>query len=199
MSRRAGFTLLELLVAIVVTGVVALLAYTSLRAGVDTSERLDRAEARMSTQVVARALLLDALRHPPEGGGSAMSDALFTLEDRTSGSGAPSDLLSFVSHGVGRAPGTGGPWLVTIGAVDEGVRLRAVPFDPGAGAALDLMLPGARGLDAHVLARSAEGAWLYDWDLLGRVPAAVRIDLLDASGRPLGPPLVAHAGLEAVP
>jgi prepilin-type N-terminal cleavage/methylation domain-containing protein len=197
--RRSGFTLLELVVAIVVTGVVALLAYATLRAGVDTNERLERSEAGVSAQAVARALLLDAIRHPPEEGGAAMNEALFTLEDRTSATGMPGDLLTFFSQGVGRAPGTAGLWLVTLGATEEGVRLRAAPVDPDAGAAFDVMLPEARGLDARVLARSPEDAWMESWDLLGRVPAAVRIDLLDVSGRPLGPPVIAHAALEAVP
>jgi prepilin-type N-terminal cleavage/methylation domain-containing protein len=197
-SRR-GFTLLELLVALVVTGVVALLAYATLQAAVDTSERVDRAQAGISTEAVARSLLVDALRHLPEGGGAAMNEPLFLLEDRTSAQGLPSDVVTFLSHGIGRVPGTSGAWSITLGATEADVRLVAVPIDPSDGAPFDLTLVGARGLDARVLAHSAETEWLDGWDLLGRVPAAVRIQLLDASGRPLGPPLVAHAALEEVP
>jgi prepilin-type N-terminal cleavage/methylation domain-containing protein len=198
-GRRGGFTLLELVVALVVTGVVALLAYATLQAGLDTSERVERADATLSGHAVARSLLIDALRHLPEGGGAAFEAPLFILEDRTSRSGLPADVLTFVSHGFGRAPGTSGAWLVTLGPVEDGVRLRAAPLDTSEGAPMDVTLAGARGLDAHVLARSAETAWLNDWSALGRVPAAVRIELFDESGRPAASPLVAHAALEAVP
>lgn len=199
MSRRGGFTLLELVVAIVVTGIVALLAYGTLQAGVDTSERVQRSHGSVSFQAVARALLLDALRHLPEGGGAEMDTPLFTIEDRTSASGLPSDIVTFLSNGVGPAPGAAGPWSVTLGATDDGVRLRAAPLDPNGGSPFDVRLDGVSGLDARVLARSAEDFWSGAWNRLGRVPAAVRLELLDASGRPAWPPLVVQTALEAVP
>lgn len=198
-SRRAGFTLLELVVALVVTGVVALLAYSTLRAGLDTEARVERTDAAVSGMAVARALLLDALRHLPEGGGASMNDALFVLEDRTIAAGMPGDALAFVSYGVGRAPGASAPWSVSLTPTDDGVRLRAIPLDAPDRAGIDVLLPGARGLDARVLARSADADWLDAWSRTGRVPAAVRIQLLDGAGRPLGVPLVAQAALEAVP
>ena len=77
--------------------------------------------------------------------------------------------------------------------------MRAAPLDPTEGAPFELVVSAARGLDAHVLARSAETVWLDRWDAPGRVPAAVHIQLLDASGRPLGPALVAQTALEEVP
>jgi prepilin-type N-terminal cleavage/methylation domain-containing protein len=198
-TRRGGFTLLELVVAIVVTGVVALLAYATLQAGLDTSERAGRAQTAISTRAVARSLLVDALRHLPEGGGAAMDEALFVLEDRASVTGAAADALTFLTHGVGLAPGTSGTWMVTLAPTDRDVRLLAAPLDSDEGAPLELTFAGARGLDAHVLARTAETEWLDRWDVVGRVPAAVRIQLVDGDGRPVGPALVAHAALEEVP
>lgn len=196
MIRRAGFTLLELVVAIVVTGVVALLAYATLQAGLDTSERAERLRASVSAQAVMRALLLDALRHLPEEGGGAMDEALFTLEDRTSGSGLPTDVVAFLSHGIGRVPGTAGIWSVTLGPTEDGVRLYAVPLDASDGVAFEARVTGARGVEARALPRGTGSAWTERWDLPGRVPAAVRIQLLDESGRPVGPPFVAQAALE---
>jgi prepilin-type N-terminal cleavage/methylation domain-containing protein len=100
MTRRVGFTLLEVMVAIVITGVVALLAYGTARAGFDTSDRLEGFRTTLEAQMIVRSLLLNALRHPPEGGGAAMNDVLFTIEDGTSADGVPMDGLRFLSRGI---------------------------------------------------------------------------------------------------
>jgi prepilin-type N-terminal cleavage/methylation domain-containing protein len=197
-SARRGFTLLELVVAIAVTGIVAMLAYGTLQAGIDTSERVDRAQTGVSADAIARSLLVDALRHLPEGGGAAMNDLLFTLEDRMDVEGRPADLLSFVSYGVGGAPGSSAGWIVTLGSADDGAWLRAAPLEIEDGGPLELRIAGAGGLDVAVLARTADVEWLDWWDLPGRVPAAVRIHFIDDSGSPIGAPIVVHAALEPV-
>jgi prepilin-type N-terminal cleavage/methylation domain-containing protein len=66
MMRRRGLTLLELMVAITVTGIVALLAYGSAQAGFDTDERLARVGETSEAEAQFRALVSDALRHPVE-------------------------------------------------------------------------------------------------------------------------------------
>lgn len=199
MTRRAGFTLLELVVALVVTSVVASLAYATLQAGLDTGERVERSAGVVAAQANARALLVDALRHLPEEGGAGMGEVLFELEDRTTLAGLPADALAFLSHGLGPAPGTSPSWWVTLESGEDGVWLSAAPLDPRDGSGFDLRLPGARSVDALALARSADVEWTDRWDVLGQVPAAVRIQLLDERGGPLGPPLVVHAALEEVP
>ncbi len=198
MSRRGGFTLIELMVALVVTGVVALLAYATAHAGLETNERLDRHRGSAETQVIVRALLIGALRHLPEGGGAAMDDVLFSLDDRTSAAGLPSDRVEFLSRGLGPSGGTSAMWAVSLAPEDDGVRLRAAPIQPGSMLPLDALLPDVRGLDVRVLSRGADGTWTDRWDQPGRTPAAVAIEFLSAAGDAAGPGLVVDAALENV-
>jgi prepilin-type N-terminal cleavage/methylation domain-containing protein len=198
MTPRRGFTLLEVMVALVVTGIVALLAYGAASAGFDASDRLERYRATVEAQAIVRALLLDALRHLPEGGGAAMNDTLFALHDRASAEGIPSDALRFFSRGVTPPLGASGSWMVTLAPAEEGVRMVAVPIGPGEAAPVSVRLSGARGLDVRLLDRTADSLWLDRWDVAGRVPAAVALEFLSAGGVPVGPPLVVHAALEVV-
>lgn len=199
MTRRAGFTLLELMVALVVTGVVALLAYGTASAGFDTNERLERYRTAVESRLIVRQLLSDALRHLPEGGGAAMNDVLLTIEDATSAEGLPVDVLHFLSRGITSPLGASATWSVTLGPSLEGVRLVAVPLGATQAAPIDAVLRDVSGLSVRVLARTDDASWSERWDVLGRVPAAVAIEWLSESGQPVAPMLVVHAALERVP
>jgi prepilin-type N-terminal cleavage/methylation domain-containing protein len=198
MKRRGGFTLFEIMVAIVITSVVALLAYGTARAGFDTEERLADYRGDVEAQAIVRALLVDALRHPIAGGGAAMNDVLFALDDAVSASGLPMDAVRFVSRGMSGSAGAATTWLVTLAPSDSGVRLVAVPDSSSDAQPVDALLRSARGLSVHVLARTADSIWSPRWDVIGRVPAGIAIAFLAADGRPVGPPLVVHAALEAI-
>jgi prepilin-type N-terminal cleavage/methylation domain-containing protein len=199
MTRRVGFTLLELMVAIVVTSVVALLAYGTARAGYDTNERVERYRTNVEAQAVVRELVLDALRHPVEGGGSAMNDVLFTIEDATSPEGLPMDRVRFLSQGMTPPLGASATWSVTLAASHDGVHLLAVPVGAGEEAApMDARLTSARGLNVRVLDRTADSVWRDRWDVAGRVPAAVVLEFFSERGTLVAPPLVVHAALESV-
>jgi prepilin-type N-terminal cleavage/methylation domain-containing protein len=196
-TRQSGFTLLEVLVAIVLTSVVALLAYGTAGAGIDTSERLAQHRATAEAQLIVRSLLMDALRHTVEGGGTSMNDVLFTIDDAVSSEGLPIDGLMFLSRGVSAPLGGATTWSVTLSPSPDGVRLFAVPA-AGSQSPIDAVLPGIRGLQVRALARTADLEWSNQWDAPGRVPAAVAIEFLDAQGTPAAPPLVVHAALEVV-
>ena len=198
MNRRGGFTLLELMVAVVLTSVVTLLAYATVRGGLDTSERLERHRTTVGAEIVVRAMLFDALRHLPEGGGAAMNDVLFEIENRTNDAGLPSDVVRFLSRGVTSPAGASATWSVSLAPSEAGVRFVAVPVNPGTGAPIDALLVGARGLSARVLVRSGDSAWLDEWDAPGRVPAAVALEFLSERGVPMTP-LIVQAALEGVP
>ena len=206
MTRQSGFTLLEVLVAIVLTSVVALLAYGTAGAGIDTSERLEQHRETAESQLIVRSMLMDALRHPVEGGGTSMNEVLFAIDDAVSSEGLPIDGLMFLSRGVSAPLGGTTTWSVTLSPSPDGVRLFAVPADrtqrgPAAGsqaAPINAVLPGIRGLQVRALARTADVEWSNQWAAPGRVPAAVAIEFLDARGTSAAPPLVVHAALEVV-
>ena len=58
------------------------------------------------------------------------------------------------------------------------------------GAPFDVAMPEVRGLDAQALPREPGAGWVGTWDELGRVPAAVEIQLLDGAGRLAGPSIL---------
>ncbi len=198
MTRRAGFTLFELLVALVLTGVVTLLAWGTARAGLDTRDRLQQYRATVETRMIVRTLLVDALRHPPESGGAAMNEALFLLVDRQGPDGLPQDEVAFHSRGLFPPRGGSAEWLVTLLPSAEGLRVRAAPPNSAPDAPIDAVLADVHGMDVRVLDRSASVAWDDRWDVLGRVPAAVAIEFFTANGTAAGPPLVVHAALDVV-
>src|SRR6185369_8818132 len=57
MKARGGFTLIEIVVAIVLTSVVALLAYGTAHAGIDTKERIETYRTNVEAQMIVRDLL----------------------------------------------------------------------------------------------------------------------------------------------
>ena len=196
--RRSGFTLLEVLVAIVLTSVVALLAYGTARTGIDTGERLARYRGEVETQAIVRALLVDALRHPPEQGGGFMNDVLFGLDDRMSREGLPLDGLQFFTRGALPPLGATDTWFVSLEPSEAGLRVRALPADTASAAPIELLWSGVHGLNVRVLGRTADSVWIEQWDLTGRVPAAVALEFLDEQGRYHAPPLIVHAALDQV-
>ena len=184
MTRR-GFTLLELLVAIVLAGVVALLVYGAARAGSDTEARLSASRRRWQAERAMRTLLEDALRNarPPTRAG----DAAFTLHAQTSGAGVPQDQLTFVTRG-GFPPLTAdADWRVTIETTAAGLSVIALPLSVRTPERVVGSLPEVTGLEIRVLAPSG-GPWSRQWVLAAAFPRAVALTFWTDSG-PRGAPL----------
>jgi general secretion pathway protein J len=198
MKVRVGFTLIEVMVAIILTSVVALLAYGTAHAGLDTQKRIERFRTSAEAHVIVRDLLTSALRHPVEGGGFAMNDTLFTIDDRISADGLPINAVRFVSSGVVAPLGATSLWLVTIEPGLEGVRIAALPLRSEDAQPIVALLTDVHGLRARVLDRTADTEWQNRWDVVGRVPAAVALEFLTERGEPAGPELVVHGALERV-
>ena len=180
MTRR-GFTLLELLVAIVLTGVVALLVYGAVRAASDTEARLVTSRRHWQSQRGMRALLEDAVRNarpPTRAGGAA-----FSLEVATSSAGVPQDRLTFVTRG-GFPPLTAdADWRVTIEATPAGLTASAIPLGVRTPERLAALLPGVSGLEVRVLAPGAT-EWNRQWAFPGTFPRAVALTFWTDSGPP---------------
>jgi prepilin-type N-terminal cleavage/methylation domain-containing protein len=192
MTRR-GFTLIELMLALVISSVVITLAYGAVRAGTDTGERAGRVRAGVQARAAARELLADALRHALPGvtGGSAV----FELTDSIGSDGLPHDRLRFVTRGVLPPFGAGESWRVRVFA-DSGAVIDAVTAIPREEGRYHAELAGVRGLDVRVLPNGAGAPWRDVWDEVGRSPKAVSLSFVGADGRTDGPPLVVRLGLE---
>ena len=171
MTRR-GFTLVEMMVALVVTGVVVLLAYGVARAGADTEARLARADAEGRATLAARTLLHGALRHAADG--ASEIDTVFVLDAAVDARGRHVDRLRFASYGVVPPLGAGARWAVSAEVRAAGLELLAVPADGRAGGAVRVLVPGVASLRVQA------------------APVGVRLALADGAGRPLGPALVAR-------
>ncbi len=177
---RRGFTLLEVLVALVVTAMVVTLSYGAAQAGFDTEARLAERRAAADALTAWRALLGDAIRHVERG--VADDDAVFVLAG---------DTLRLQTRGVVPPHGTGERWLVTLAPTAEGVRLTASPVAGASGDVVSVLVREARGAHVRVLPY-AGGAWTDAWPRASAVPAAVSVQLLDAAGGALAPALVAR-------
>jgi prepilin-type N-terminal cleavage/methylation domain-containing protein len=197
-TARRGFTLLEVLVALVVSALVITLAYGAAQAGFDTEARLRERAAAAEARTAWRALLGDALRHVERG--VAEDDVVFDLAPAREGRG--SDTLRLATRGIVPPLGTGDRWAVTLAPTRDGVLLSAAPAEGAAGVPVTVRVREARGLRVLVLPH-AGGAWTREWTRGAAAPAAVSVQLVDSVGRAVEPPLIARTrpagAMEAAP
>jgi prepilin-type N-terminal cleavage/methylation domain-containing protein len=192
----AGFTLLEVLLAVTLTAVAATVAGAALQAARQASSRVS--EFRESTEPAQQLhdALNDLLRHAPPA--ERVEEALFALRP-----GPTSDTLVFLSRGVQQPFGTGAAWRVQLFSDSIGLHLRAQQLgafagesaasfnaespsaeSPTAEAQMEWLVPGAT--DFSVAVASFEGvnlAWRSDWPLARARPAAVRLSWRSARGQ----------------
>ncbi len=168
-----GFTLLEVMLAIVLTSIAVLIAGSALRTASDTSERVQAHRDALERDARARAMLTDMLRHAPRA--EQVDEPLLTLARDRNGDAA----LTFLSQGV-RAPfGTGSSWRVTLSSTQGHVLLEATPIGLASGsAALRSTLTDAEGLQVQFL-QPASGTdaptWRDDWPLTRTRPAMIAL------------------------
>lgn len=157
-----GFTLVELLVALVVTSLVVLLSHQLLTAAGDSARTLVTARAALDREANARRWLASSWRSL-EVGGAAVG---FT--------GAPTEAR--YSSWV-RTPG--GWWIRTrVRLTVEGTRLVAT-LDDGPLVLADEVT--GVGFD-YLLAPGADSRWVAAWQSPASTPLAVRLRLQRAAG-----------------
>lgn len=195
MPRTRGFTLLEIMLALTVTGLVAALAYGALQAGLDTGSRLTSHTAAAEATQVARAMIAQAVRHAVPGirGG----DDVFSLSDRVGTRGEPADSLAFLSRGVVEPFGTGDAWRVVVWREGDSTRLEARREWATELPAIASTIRGDDAFDVTVLGRGdAADAWRSTWDEPDVTPDAIAF----AWGRgSAGARSVVRIGLERAP
>lgn len=191
--RRRGFTLVEVVIGLVITGLVVTLAYAALQGGLDTRDRLARQRERRETLVTVRTMIRDALRHAMPGvpGGPEV----FSLVNRVTASGRASDSVSFLTRGVTVPYGTSVAWRVSLNVDDAG--LHFVAMRDGAGQPLSATVPGVTELDVQTVGRGVNAAWTSDWAETSVAPQGAALSFAGASGATQ--PLVTRLHLERAP
>lgn len=195
MTRRAGFTLLEVMIALVITGLVVTLAYAAVQGGLDTRERLTAQRERQEALVTVRAMIRDALRHglPGVPGGPDV----FVLVSRVQGDGTPADSVEFLTRGVTAPYGTSTAWRVSVSVDSVGLRFVATPGEADDARAFVATVPGVNGLDVRTVGRGVVASWTSDWSQRSVAPQAAAFTFVG----PEGPvqPLIARLFPERAP
>jgi len=184
---RGGFTLLELVVALVLAGVVALLVYGAAAAGADTQARLRERGLAQQEARAFRATLEDALRNARPA--RIRGDTAFNLDVRRDAAGRPRDRIAFITAGAFPPLTADADWAVTVEPSPRGLLLEAVPLGVAAPVPVVLRLPGVTGLDVQVLAMSRLREWTKRWVFPSLVPPGVEFTFWTDSGPGGGPPL----------
>jgi prepilin-type N-terminal cleavage/methylation domain-containing protein len=175
-SRAPGFTLLEVMVAIVLTSLVVLLAYGAAQVSFDARARLDADLRGLQGPRALRALLQDALRNVRSL--QRPGDPRFTLRDGR---------LSFVTAGGGPPFDPDYDWLLTIEPSAGGLELVAALVGRSPPAQVAVRVPGVTRWDVRVLGPGGS-QWLAEWPAAMVVPRAVAIRFWHGS-EPFGLPL----------
>ncbi|MGV3711298.1 MAG: PulJ/GspJ family protein [Gemmatimonas sp.] len=179
--RRSGFTLMEVIIALTITGVVATLAASALHAGMDVRERVQQHRLTLDAESRAISWIASMLRHPPDA--SAVDEAMFSIARQTDGNAR----VTFLSQGVETPAGTGAIWRVSLSVETDGLHLVAVPAtNSRARIPLETVLPHITRLEVEALetlgtvAGTGNTNWRADWPVLRSMPSAVRITLGNA-------------------
>lgn len=186
MRNRPGFTLLELMLAVVITSVVALLVYGTVQVGLDTRERLAERLVTEQAHRSVRVILGDALRNVRRPVG--VDDSIFILRRGMNAFGRPADTLSFLTGGSIPPLTSDSDWMVSLAAGDSGVTIWARPIGAMLPARLVARLTGVSGLEVRVRRVGADSSWTAEWPTQGALPGAVAITFWSDSGI-IGPPL----------
>lgn len=179
--RRAGFTLIEVLVSIVLTAVVSLLVYGVVQAGRDTQARIADEHHSLLNALTMRLLLEGALAGAQTT--FLAPDTMFVLENRVSARGIPQDRLTFVASGDLPPLSPGADWVVTLEPTGEGLRLTGGPLGIRTPSRLLALLPGVTGLAVRVKDPGGDTDWSQEWNFQAVLPAAVELTYWTDSGR----------------
>lgn len=215
-SRRAGFTLIEVITAIALTAIVTAIASAAVASASDARATTLRHQLTLDAESRFRVVLTDMLRHAPAA--DAVNEPLLritphegvTIGDVADGdvtnddvTGANGDMqLVFLSQGVSQPFGTGRIWRVTVRPGANGIELLAEAIGRGDPLVpLRTTLPHRRRLRVAVLEAAAAGTsqWRNDWPVERSRPALVKLTLEGSPGTMPAAPLVVDLSPLALP
>jgi len=185
-SRRSGFTLMEVLVSILLTAVVSLLVYGAVQAARDVDSRLGEEHRSLQSALAMRLVLQSVLR-----GAQPVwlaPDTVLVLENRTSSRGEPADRLRLITSGEIPPLTPGADWLVSLEATPNGLHLTGAPLGVRTPPHPLATLPGITGLRVRVRDSESGPEWLEQWSFPAVLPQAVELTYWTDSG-PVGVPL----------
>lgn len=191
-ARRKGMTLLELIVALTLTGVTVSVGYATLSALVDRDEGLRAVGAESMTAARARATLAEwigAARVDPMRVGASFRGLDGEREGR------PDDRITFLTGA--RTPLRSSRTLVTLYVgLDSAGRARGLIASlrdwDGQASSEVLLVPGVEGFEVRFLTGLREmDPWLSSWISGSALPVGVELRLHAEVGRRL-PPLLEH-------
>jgi len=194
---RRGITLIEVMVALAIAGIIALAARSALVAGMDTQDRLTAHSTITEGDARFRALVVQALRHIADA--PAVGMQAFTLRETVVAGAAPSHIAEFFSRGLAQPAGTGAVARVRIAPSGEGLTIAAIA--PDGATLLSGVAPGIGGMRVRLRSHSASD-WLDAWprSLLTPVAVAMEFHPLASRGNTVAPvPLVVMTRLEDRP
>jgi prepilin-type N-terminal cleavage/methylation domain-containing protein len=174
--RAPGFTLLEVMVAIVLMSIVALVAYGAAQVSFGVHARLGEALTAQQSARGTREWLQDALRNARAP--QRADDTTFVLRDGR---------LSFVAAGAEPPLDLDYDWRITIEPESAGLAVRAIPVGRGPAREVAFRLPGVVRWEMLVLDSHGQ-TWMREWSATTGMPRAVAITLWDRSGQ-IGAPL----------
>lgn len=175
-SDRSGFTLLEVMVAIVITSVVALLAVAAAQVSVESQERLDASLRGVRSDRAMRQMLLDLLHNvrPPRRAG----DTSLVLKG---------DTLWLVAAGA--APlDPDYDWLVKLHLGPAGLEVAAASLGRSPSARIAFRVPRVTRWEVSLLPPGGS-EWQREWSQAAVLPRGVTISFWHDSV-PLGSPLM---------
>lgn len=177
-GSEAGFTLLEVIVALILTSLVVMLAYGAARVSFDAKARLSAERRTLQGQRAARQMLADALRNvqPPID----PADPPFELKG---------DRLSFVAAGGAPPLDPDYDWLISMGPAGDRVAVVAKPLGNAPVQQVSFTLPQVTRWDVRVLVPGNTVGWLREWPAGSLLPKAVEVRFWNDS-LPLGDPLL---------
>ncbi len=177
-AHRAGFTLIEVIVALTLTAIAATIAGSAVSAARRTEQVVQTHRTGDAADLRLRALLTDMLRRAPP---AALADApLLDVHDADE-----TAVLGFLSRGVQAPFGTGPIWQVTVRRDGDSLRVDAVPLRDTGTPPLKVALGGITEFSVRALepATALDAArWRADWPLATARPAAIALHWSRAGG-----------------
>lgn len=196
MLPRRGFTLIEVMLAIALTGIVALLVYGAAGVAVDTRARLVDRERELRSERAWHVVVEDALRNLRPNADSPRPTLI--LSQGSADGGSSGDRLEFVTAG-GTPPLTGdADWRVTLETVNGRIVLTAQPIGVRAPARRIIAPPNLTGLAVRVFGGAGDLQWLAEWREPRLLPEAIELVYRTETG-PMGPPILMAVSQENGP